>query len=45
MPYYLKLVLLSIILLAATGKAVFVYAVALSLGWLFVRGFLDLFPD
>jgi hypothetical protein len=44
MPYYLKLVFLSIILLVVTGKAVFIYGIAISLAWCFVCGFLDLFP-
>jgi hypothetical protein len=44
MPYELKLVFLSVILLVVTGKAVFVYAVALSLAWAFISGFLGLFP-
>jgi hypothetical protein len=44
MPYELKLVFLSVILLVATGKAVFVYAIVLSLAWVFVSGFWGLFP-
>jgi hypothetical protein len=44
MPYYVKLVLLSIILLVVTGQALFVYAIALSLAWCFICGFWELFP-
>jgi hypothetical protein len=44
MPYELKLVFLSIILLVVTGKAVFVYAIAFSLAWCFISGFFGMFP-
>jgi hypothetical protein len=43
MPYEIKLILLSICLLVATGEGNFVYAVALAFAWAGVSFFCQLF--
>jgi len=43
MPYQLKLILLSIILLVTTGNGNFVYAIIAAFGWAYLSFFYELF--